>query len=83
MFDNGYEFKPDLTPLLNDFNIKPVSTKIKNPQNNDPVEQVHQVILNMLVTKYLDNKVFGCIYPWGETLASIAWAIRVSYNRNI
>ena len=42
------------------------------------MERVHQVILNMLVAKYLDNKVFGHIYPWGETLASISWAIRAS-----
>ena len=33
----------------------------------------------MLVTKDLDNKVFDYIDPWGETLASIAWAIRASY----
>ena len=31
----------------------------------------------MLVTKDLDNKVFDYIYPWGETLASIAWTISV------
>ena len=43
------------------------------------MDQVHQVILNMLVTKYLDNKVFDHIYIWGETLAYIAWAIIASY----
>ena len=37
----------------------------------------------MLVTKYLDNKVFDYIDPWGETLASIAWAIRYSYHLTI
>ena len=69
--------------MLKYFDIKPVLTSVNNPQSNAPVERVHQVILNMLVTKYLDNKVFGYIYPWGETLASIAWAIRVSYLCNI
>ena len=34
----------------------------------------------MLVTKDPDNKFFDYIYPWGETLASIAWAIRASYR---
>ena len=37
----------------------------------------------MLVTKDLDNKVFVCIYPWGKTITSIAWAVRASYHRTI
>ena len=45
------------------------------------VERLHQVILNILVTKDLDNKVFDYIDSWGETLAYIAWAIRASYHR--
>ena len=57
MFDNVSEFKQYFTPLLKDFRIKPVLISVKNPQANAMVEQVHQVILNMLVIKYLDNKV--------------------------
>ena len=37
----------------------------------------------MLVTKYLDNKVFDYIDPWGENLAYIAWEIRASYRCTI
>ena len=81
--DNGSEFKQDFTPLLKDFDIKPVLKKIKNPQSNDPVERVHQVILNMLVTKDCDNKFLDHIYPWGETLAYIVWEIRASYHLTI
>ena len=47
------------------------------------VERVHQVILNMLVTKDLYNKVFDHTDPWDETLASIAWEIRASYHCTI
>ena len=47
------------------------------------MERVHQVILNMIVTKDLSKKVFNYIYIWGETLASIAREIRASYHRNI
>ena len=47
------------------------------------MDQVHQVILNMFVTKDIDNKLFDYIYPWGETLASISWEIRASYHRII
>ena len=47
------------------------------------MELVHQVTLNMLVTKYFDNKVFYFIDPWGENLASIAWAMRGYYYHTI
>ena len=69
MFDNGFEFKQDFNLLLNYFDIKPVLTTIKKLQANALMERVQQVILNMLTTKDLDNKVLKHIYPWGETLA--------------
>ena len=47
------------------------------------MERVCQVILNVLFTKDLDNKVFGQIDLWGETLAYIAWTIRAYYHRAI
>ena len=58
MFDNRYEFKREFTPLLKYFYIKHVLYIIENPQANDLVERFYQVILNMLVTKDLDNKLF-------------------------
>ena len=65
VFDNGSEFKRDFTPLIKDYDITPILTKIKNPQANAPVERVHQVILNMLVPKNIDNKIFNHIDTWG------------------
>ena len=47
------------------------------------MERLHLVILNMLVTKDLDDKVLNHIDPWGETLAYIAWGIRAYYHRTI
>ena len=46
---------------------------VKKPQANAMVKRVHKVILNMIVNKDLYNKVFNYTYPWGETLAYIAW----------
>ena len=83
MFDNGYDFKQDFNTFLKDFNIKIVLTSVQKPQANVQVEQVHQVILNMLVTNDLDKKSFDYIYPSGETLAYIAWEIRDSYHYTI
>ena len=79
VFDNDSDFKQYSIHLLKDFDVKIVSTSVKNPQSNAQVEQVHQVILNMLVTKDLHNKVFDYISPWGETIEYIAWSIRASY----
>ena len=56
---------------------------IKTPQANFPVEQVHQVILNMPVTKDLSIKVFDYIEPRDVAIAYIVWEIRASYNITI
>ena len=37
----------------------------------------------MIFTKDCDNKVFDYIYPLGETIASLEWAIRASYQHTI
>ena len=71
MFENGSNFKRYFTPLIEEFDIKPVLTSVKKQKANAMVERVHQLILNMLVTKDLDKKVFGLIDPWGETLSYI------------
>ena len=72
VIDNGYEFKQYFTPLIRYLDIKHALTTIKNPQANDLVDRVHRVILNILVTKYIANKLFDYIDPWGETLSYIA-----------
>ena len=83
MFYNGFEFKQDLIPLLKYFYIKPVLTSVKNPQGNATVEGVHQLILYMLVTKDLDNKVFDYMNQWVENLSYIEISIRASCHRTI
>ena len=83
VFDNGSDFKRDFTSLLKEFDIKTVLMSVKNPQDNSPVEQVHQVILKILVTKDLDNKLFDYIDPWSKTLANVSWEIRAYYHCTI
>ena len=69
--------------MLKDFNIKPFLATIKNSQENTLVERVHQVILNIISTKDLDNKVFNHIDSWCKTLSYISWVIRTSYKHTI
>ena len=72
VFDNGSEFKRDFVPLLKDFDVsKPVLTSIKNPQSNAPVERVHQVLHNMIVTKDIDGRTFDYIDPWVHRALSV------------
>ena len=80
IFDNGSEFKKNFVPLLQDWSIKPKSTSIKNPQSNSPVERIHQVLRHMFLTKRLKEQTLDYIDPFGDILASVAWAIRASYN---
>ena len=80
VFDNGSEFKKDFVPLLKDWSIKPKCTTIKNPTANSPVERIHQVIRHMFLTKIFKETIFDNIDPFGSILASVAWAIRASYN---
>jgi transposase InsO family protein len=75
VFDNGSEFKKDFVPLLEDFAIKPKCTSIKNPQSNSPVERIHQVLTNIFRTKNLHEQIFDYFDPFGEILASVAWAV--------
>ena len=63
--------------------MKPVLTSIKNPQSNAPVEQVHQVLYYMFVTKDISNQIFDYIDPWGETLSSIAWAVQALHHSTL
>ena len=83
IFDNGNEFKKDFLPLLKDFAIKPTPTTIKNPQANAILERVHQVLGDMLHTKNLQSYDFDDIDPWGELLASVAWAIRSTHHTTL
>ena len=83
VFDNGSEFKKNFIPLLKDFAIKPTCTTIKNPQANAPVERVHQVVGQMMITQDLKSKVFDFINPWGPMLTSIAWAVRAAHHSTL
>ena len=69
--------------MLKAFDIKPVLTKTTPPQSKTLVERVNKLILNMLVTKDIDNKVFNYMDSLGETLAYIAWEIWAYYHRTI
>ena len=69
--------------MIKNFDIKLILMSIKQQQVNDTVDRVHQVILNRIVIKYIDNKVFDHIDPWVETLVYIAWTTRASYHHTI
>ena len=71
VFDNESEFKKDFVPLLKEFSIKPKCTKIKTPQSNSPVESIHRLLRNMLLTKNLADDTVVYIEPF---LPFLAWS---------
>ena len=84
IFDNGVEFKKDSIPLLQDYDVKPKTTTVKNPQANAAaVERIHLVVHNMMWTQNLKNQVFNHTDPWGEILVNIAWAICSSHQSTL
>ena len=83
LYDNGSEFKRNFQPSLEDFGIKPTCTSVKNPQSNAILERIHQVMGNMLKTKNLQEREFDVVDPWGEILASVAYAIRCRYHSTL
>ena len=82
-FDNRYELKMRLHYFAKGLSYKPVLITIKTHKLTIWLDRVHQVILNILVTKDTDNKVFDHVYPWVKNLASIEWSIKASYHRTI
>ena len=80
IYDHGSEFQSHFKNLILEYGIKPKPISVKNPQANAMVERVHQVLQNMLRAKNLSNHVFDYYDPWGQILASVAWAVRSSYH---
>jgi hypothetical protein len=80
IYDNGSEFKLHFKALYESFGIKRKPTSAKNPQANDIMEWVHQVITTMLHTAELDmantRETSDIDFLW--TIP--AWVIRSTYH---
>ena len=68
MLGNGLEFKGDSASLLKYRSINLVITEVKKSQANSVVEQAHQLVYNMIVTKDFSKQVFEYIYRWSKTI---------------
>ena len=54
-----------------------------NPQSNDIIERVHQVLGNALRTFELEGKELDTNDPWGHFLSAAAWAIRSTVHTTL
>ena len=59
-----------------DFSVKTTRTTIKNPQINDILEIMIQVVGIMLKTKDIANAMFDTVDPWRKILVSIAYGLQ-------
>lgn len=82
-YDNGSEFKLHFKQLCDDFGLKRKPTSRKNPQANSIIERVHQTIGNMIRSFNLDDADLDPNDPYGDLLASVAWAVRSTYHTTL
>ena len=54
IYDNGSEYKLHFEDLCDSYGLKRKPTSIRNPQANNILEQVHQVLIAMIRTSELD-----------------------------
>jgi hypothetical protein len=78
IYDNGSEFKVHFKYLCESYGIKRKPTTVKNPQANDILECVHQVLGQMLCTAELDMA--DTPDDVNVFLDNAAWAIRSTYH---
>eukprot|EP00957_Ditylum_brightwellii_P069684 5292087-Ditylum_brightwellii.AAC.1 len=71
IYDDGSEFKKDFKQLCKDFGLKSKPTTVRNPQANAILE--HE----------LEKRSFTKDDPWGEVLATTAWAICSTYHTTL
>jgi len=82
-YDNGSEFKLHFKQLCEDFGLKRKPTSRKNPQANAIIERVHQTLGNTIRTFNLDDADLDPRDPYGDLLASVAWAVRSTYHTTL
>ena len=84
VLDRGNEFLAEFKTMMeHDYGIKVRPITTRNPQANAILERLHQVLGEMLHTKNLQEHDFDDVGPWGELLASVAWAIRSTHHTTL
>jgi hypothetical protein len=80
IYDNGSEFKLHFEYVCESYSIKRKPTKVKNPQANEILEHVHQVLGQMLCTAQLDMADSVTPNDVDVFLDNVAWAIHSTYH---
>ena len=80
IYNNGSDFKLHFKYLCESYGIKRKPTTVKNPQANDILECVHQVLGQMLRTAELDMADSVTPNDVDVFLDNAAWVIRSTYH---
>ena len=83
-FDNGSEFKMEFQDLCSNMELKKCPSNAWNPQSNDILERIHQVLADGLVTFDLEGKQINEDKedPFDEYLTAVSYAIRSLYHQS-
>jgi hypothetical protein len=80
IFDNGSEFKLHFIALCESYGVKPKPTRIKNPQANTILEQIHQLVMTMICTSEIDMADSEAPRDRDAILTNVSWAICSTYH---
>ncbi len=80
IYNNGREIKLHFDYLCESYGIKRKPTTVKNPQANNILERVHQVLGQMLCTAELDMANSVTLDDVDVFLDNVAWAIFSAYH---
>ena len=84
-FDKGSEFMAEFAKMIvEEYGIKKKGITARNPQANDILERIHQVIGNMIKTfKIYDREDLEEKDPWSGILAAIMFGVRATYHTTL
>ena len=82
-FDGGSENKALFRQMIANYGLTPKPITTHNPQSNSIIERIHLVLMDMIRTMELEEEELDDENPFGETLSSIAYAIRSTYHTTL
>ena len=80
IYDNGSEYKLHFEDLCDSYGLKRKPASIRNPQANNILEQVHQVLIAMIRTSELDMADSVAPNDVDVVLTNASCAIRSTYH---
>ena len=80
IYDNGRKFELNSEALCDSYRVKRKPTRIKNPEANSILEQIHQAVMAMVCTSEINMADSVAPSDIDAVLTNASWAIRSTYH---